>query len=101
MAYLKCYTDFAKSFKNELDSIMQSCDCVHDLDQCDGCPLHNNCLRDSSIEDIWSGVSVMAIADFYEYSEDVCNADVTEDDRIALAADDARKAEIERDITDR
>lgn len=92
MSTLQCYTDFAKQFRREIDAMMQACDCIHDLEQCEDCPLHYFCLRDTSIEETWSEVSVQMIADFYEYSDDVCSsAPYTDEDMQAQIGDELRK----------
>ena len=102
MTNMKEYRDRLKyqadKFRRELDAIMQACDCIKDLEQCDNCPLKSFCLEKESLACVWSELSIIAIAEFLEYSDDICNAEdeeMTDEDWEAIKADEARKAEIE------
>lgn len=90
------YNELAHRIRKHIDELMQLCEEVYQKEQCEKCPIKARCLRDTSVEEIWSDVSVMRLADFIEYAD----LSQTEEDRIALAGDDARQAEIDLEITD-
>lgn len=93
---MEYYNESSQRIRKELDYLMQMCDEVSFKDLCEECPMESYCLKDTSVEELWSDVSAMRIADFLYYA-DTCQ---TEEDRIALAADDARQAAIDLEITD-
>lgn len=96
MSYLEAYRkrmlDEAQKFRTEIDAMMQCCDCIFDRDKCDDCPLYHNCLRDESVESIWSDVSAERIARFYEYADDTYNSEeLTDEDILADMAERQRE----------
>ena len=61
----------ANSIRKDLDELMEICDIIYDEGECDGCPLWLNCLREDTVEDIWSEVSESRIKDFIEYVDEL------------------------------
>lgn len=85
------YKNVARSIRANLDDMMQVCDAISDRMKCQSCPLFLNCLKEETVETIWSEVSERRIADFYDYGNDLDNADLSVEDWIYEKADLSRQ----------
>lgn len=85
------YKTSAKLIRKELDYLMQMCDQVYEIDLCESCPMESHCLRDRTIEDIWSEVSEGMLADFLYYAD----TRISQEDMYYIKMDNQRKSLIE------
>lgn len=90
--------NIARNFRTNLDEFMQNCDKVNDYNGCYDCPLCKNCLKEETIEDIWSNVSVERLASFLEYANVIDEPEMTEEDYEGRWADEQRG--IDRDLAE-
>ena len=81
----------SESIRADIDELMMACDEIEDANRCIECPLKYNCLREESIEDIWSNVSVSRIEDFLDFADNLYEIEPTNEDMIAFNADMSRQ----------
>lgn len=72
----------ANTIRKDIDELMLLCDKIGEEQECDDCPLLYNCLKEDTIEDIWSEVSEKRIKDFIEYADNIDKDEdeITEED---------------------
>ena len=74
----------ATDIRKSIDELMQACDNITECEECTMCPLYDDCLKDSSVEDLWNTVSERTIARFLCYADKVVNwmdDELTEEDK--------------------
>ena len=74
----------AKVIRKSIDELMQACDNISEREECTMCPLYDDCLKHTTIEDMWDWVSERMIARFLCYADKVVNwmdEEPTEEDK--------------------
>lgn len=70
-AYRERIWNKADKFRRLVDEFMQLCDYIEEIEECEDCPMNLYCFKDTSVEEIWSDVSVSRLADFMEYADEM------------------------------